>query len=119
MNSEEVLTRTEKGNKAFFMNKNLLSSRLISGKQSKVTIFISTVRPIATYAAKTWTLTESDVNYLMIFKRLILRKIFGPVHERDGWRIRTDHELNNLIGGANIVRFIEAQRLKCWAIYII
>jgi hypothetical protein len=35
VNSEEILTRIEKGNKAFFMNKNLLSSKLISGKQSK------------------------------------------------------------------------------------
>ena len=77
-------------------------------------IYISTIRPIATYAADTWTLTESDINYLMIFERLILRKIFGPVHERDVWRIRTNHELNNLTGGANIVRFMEAQRLKCW-----
>jgi len=113
------LTRTEKGNKTFFMNKNLLLSKLISRKQSKVTICISTVRLIATYAVETWTLMESDINYLMIFKRLILRKIFGPVHERDGWMIKTNHELNNLIGGANIVRFIEAQRLKCWTIYII
>jgi hypothetical protein len=57
---------------------------------------------------------ETDMNYLMIFKRRILRKIFGLVHERDGWRIRTNHELNKLIGGANVVRFIEAQRLKWW-----
>jgi len=34
--------------------------------------------------------------------------------EMDGGRIKTNHELNNFIGGANIVRFIEAQRLKCW-----
>jgi len=73
-------------------------------------MYLSTVRPIATYAAETWTLTESDINCLMIFERLILRKMFGPIHERDGWRIRTNHELNNLIGVANI----EAQRLKCW-----
>jgi hypothetical protein len=83
------------------MNKYLLSSQLIGRKLSKMALYISTIRPIAIYTAETWTLTESNINYLMIFERLILRKIFGPVHERDGWRIRTNHELNNLIGGAN------------------
>jgi len=52
------------------------------------------------------------MNYLMIFERRILRKISGPVKERDGLRIRTNHELNKLIGRANIMRFIKAQRLK-------
>jgi hypothetical protein len=58
------------------------------------------------------------MNYLMIFEGRILRKIFGPIQERDGWRIRTNHELNNLAGGAKTLRFIKAHRLKCEAIYI-
>jgi hypothetical protein len=33
----------------------------------------------------------------MIFERRILRKVFGFVHETDGWRIRTNQELNKLI----------------------
>jgi len=49
----------------------------------------------------------------MIFERRILRKIVGPFQERDGWRIRITHELNKVIGGANVARFIKAQRLKC------
>jgi len=61
---------------------------------------------------KLGTLTDRDMNYLMIFERRILRKISDPVQERDGWRIRTNHELNKLIGGANIMRFIKTQRLK-------
>jgi hypothetical protein len=52
------------------------------------------------------------MDYLMIFERRILKKIFGPIHERDGWRIMTNHELNKLIGGDKKVRFIETQRLK-------
>jgi hypothetical protein len=55
---------------------------------------------------------ERDMNYLMIFERRILRNSFGPIQERDRWRIRTDHDLNKSIGGADIVGFIEAQRLK-------
>jgi hypothetical protein len=39
-------------------------------------------------------------------------KSIGPIQERDSWRIRTNYELNKSIGGAHIVRFIKAQRLK-------
>jgi hypothetical protein len=52
------------------------------------------------------------VNYLTIFQRRIPRKIFGPLQERDGWRICTSLELNILIGGANMVRFVKAERFK-------
>jgi hypothetical protein len=38
------------------------------------------------------------MTYLMIFERRILTKIFGPVQERDGWRIRTNIDLNKLNG---------------------
>jgi hypothetical protein len=54
-----------------------------------------------TYAAETWNLMDRDTKYLMTFHRRILMKISGPVQERDGWRIRTNRELNKLIGGVN------------------
>jgi hypothetical protein len=41
-----------------------------------------------------------------------LRKIFGPVQNKDGyWRIRIDYELNELIENADIVRFIKSRRI--------
>jgi hypothetical protein len=54
VNSKQILTRIKKGNKAFFMNKKLLSSKL-TGKQPKIKMYISTIRPTVTYAAETWT----------------------------------------------------------------
>jgi hypothetical protein len=40
-----------------------------------------------------------------------LRKIFGPVQNEDGsWRIRMNYELNELVGNADIVRFIKKQK---------
>jgi len=48
----------------------------------------------------------------MIFERRILRKIVGYFQERDRWRIRTNHELNKVIGGANVASFVKAQGLK-------
>jgi hypothetical protein len=41
-----------------------------------------------------------------------LRMIFGPVNIDSIWRIQNNMEIDNLIEGADIVRFIKAQRIK-------
>jgi hypothetical protein len=42
----------------------------------------------------------------------MLRKIFGPVQNEDGsWSIRMNCERNELIGNADIVRFIKSRRI--------
>jgi hypothetical protein len=41
-----------------------------------------------------------------------LRKIYGPVKDRDNWRIRTNSELDTLSGRMNTVRYIKAQRIR-------
>jgi len=51
-------------------------------------------------------------NLLRIFKRKILQKIYGPMQEGDIWRIRNNEELNRLINGEDIVKFIKAQRIR-------
>ena len=43
---------------------------------------------------------------LRIFERQILRKISGPVNIDNIWRIRNNTEIDKLIEGADIVRFI-------------
>jgi len=57
-------------------------------------------------------LTAKDGNNLRIFERQIVRKIFGPVNIDNVWRIRNNMEIDNLTEGADIVRFIKAQRIK-------
>jgi hypothetical protein len=44
--------------------------------------------------------------------REILWRIFGPVQDSSGWRIRYNQELDRLIEGQDLVRFIKAQRLR-------
>jgi len=39
-------------------------------------------------------------------------KIFGPVNIDNTWRIRNNMEIDNITEGADIVRFIKAQRIK-------
>jgi hypothetical protein len=40
------------------------------------------------------------------------RKIYGPVKENELWRIRRNNELEAIIKGENIVRFIKCQRIR-------
>ena len=47
-------------------------------------------------------------NKLIIFERKIMRKIFGPTRTDDGyWRIKTNHEINAMLKGQNIIGFIK------------
>jgi hypothetical protein len=45
-------------------------------------------------------------------ERKILRKIYGPVRENELWRTRQNDELEAIIKGENIVRFIKGQRIR-------
>jgi hypothetical protein len=56
---------------------------------------------------------ETTENKLMVFERKVLRKMFGPTKERDGtWRIKTNDELDKLIGHKNIINHTKTQRLS-------
>jgi hypothetical protein len=70
------------------------------------------VRPVVTYGSETWTLKARDENALRCSERKMLRRIFGPVQDSCGWRIRYNQELDRLIEGQDLVRFIKAQRLR-------
>jgi len=70
------------------------------------------IRPVVTYSSENWTLTAKDENNLHIFERQIWRKILGPVNIDNIWRIRNNREIDELIEGADIVRFIKAQIIK-------
>jgi hypothetical protein len=61
---------------------------------------------------KAMSYTTFDGRNKEIFERRILRKIFGSVQNEDGsWRIRIYYEINELIGNADIVRFIKSRRI--------
>ena len=49
---------------------------------------------------------NKNENNVRIFERQMLRKIFGPVSIDNIWRIRNNMEIDKLIEGADIVRFI-------------
>ena len=67
-----------------------------------------------TYGCEAWTLTNRDEQYLRIFERRILRKIFGPVQNEDGsWRSRMNYELDKLIENADPSEIYKS-RIAAW-----
>jgi hypothetical protein len=47
-----------------------------------------------------------------MFERKMIRRIYGPVMENNVWRIRYNEELNTLVKGEDVVRFIKSQRIR-------
>jgi hypothetical protein len=88
----------------------MFQSKLLSRK-SKLKLYWTLIRPIVTYSSETWVLKENSIQKLMIFERIILRKIFAPIKELNGlWRIKTSEELDELIHRKSIMRFIKYKR---------
>ena len=93
---DEIKERIALGNKAFFANKKIFQSKLIT-KNTKLKLYFSVVRPVATYACEMWILKETITNRLMVFESYILRKIFGATYENGSWRIKTNQKLDKII----------------------
>jgi hypothetical protein len=116
--SSENQTRILSGYRCYCAYGKLMKSRALN-RSSKLKIYKCLIRPVVTYGCEVWTLTNRDEQYLRIFERRILRKIFGPVQNEDGfWRIRTNYKLNDLIKNAYIVRFVKSKRMT-WLGHVI
>jgi hypothetical protein len=99
------------GNKACYANRQLVNSSLIS-RNSWLQIYRTLVGPVVTCGSEPWTLTVEEERALAVFERKILRKIYGVVKENELWRIRRNDELEVIIKGENIVRFIKCKRTR-------
>jgi len=64
---EEIKERIALGNRAFFANKKIFQSKLIS-KNAKLKLYFSIIRPVVTCACETWILKETITNRLMFLK---------------------------------------------------
>jgi hypothetical protein len=91
-NNKCINERIMMGNKAYYANKQLFNSSLIS-RNSKLQIYRTLGRPVVTYGSQLWTLTTEEERALAVFERKILQKIYGPVKENQLWRIRRNNEL--------------------------
>jgi hypothetical protein len=77
----------QKINRYFHRLRKHFKSWLIS-KKTKMALYKVVVRPVATYASETWTLTKADERALGLFERKVLRSILGAVQDKGQWRRR-------------------------------
>jgi hypothetical protein len=77
-----------------------------------VTIYKTIIRPIVTYACEIWVLTRKDELTILIWKRKVWRRIFGPACERESYRIRTNEEVYRIYQEMDLVTIIKTLRLK-------
>jgi hypothetical protein len=108
--TEDINRRIVAGHRAYFANVKLLKSTLLS-RHLKVKIYWTLIRPVATYGSETWTMSAADENALHVFEQKVLRGIYGPVREGKRWRIRSNRELEDILKGEDIVRFVKSRQL--------
>jgi len=72
------------------------------------------IRPVLTYASKTWTLSKTNEQWSSLFKRKVLRCIIGAKQENETWRKICSYELYEAFNEPNIVNYIKVNRLA-WA----
>jgi endonuclease/exonuclease/phosphatase family metal-dependent hydrolase len=108
---EEICNRIMAGNRAYFANVKLFKSKLVS-RQTKMKLYKTIVRPVISYGAETWTMSKNDENALRRLERKIIRKIWGPIWDGNGWRVRRNVEIEGFMGGEDVVRYVKARRIE-------
>ena len=111
----EVSTRIQLANRGFYGLEKVLKLKALS-KALKIKMYMTLLRPIVLYGSETWALRKTEESRLMIFERKVLRKIFGPIYDRQTreWRKLHNVELQGLFQRPNIVREITKRKLS-WA----
>ncbi|KAJ8923978.1 hypothetical protein NQ315_006754 [Exocentrus adspersus] len=94
---EEIEARIMAGNRCVAGLRRILRNKNIT-RQTKIRLYKTVIRPVATYASETWALNKTEPIRLKVWERKILRKIFGGKRTEEGWIRRTNEEINNLYG---------------------
>ena len=105
----DVNRRIMLASSAFGRLKDSIWSRNDISRNLKLRLYKALILPIATYAAETWTLCESEKRALLVFEMKCLRSIAGVSRIQ---RIRNDTIRTTLGLKANIVETIQTRRLK-------
>jgi hypothetical protein len=57
-------------------------------------------------------MTKKDEQALLVFKRKIFRRIYGPKYENGKWKSTTNQELEEISKEEIIVKWIKGQRIS-------
>jgi hypothetical protein len=107
----EIKAKIIAGNKCYHALGHLLKKRYVT-QALRVGLYKRIIRPIVTYGAESWTLTNKMERVLLMWERKILRKIYGPTYENGYWRIEMNQEIYNKFKSPNIVTTIKVRRLE-------
>jgi len=107
----EVKSRIKSANTAYFQTRPLFSSRPLSWA-TKLTLYITLVKPVLLFVAEAWTLTDRDKKAIVVFENKILRRIFGGITDNGAWRIRSNEEIHHLYDSPTILNDFRAKRLQ-------
>jgi hypothetical protein len=112
---EEIKIRLMMANKSYYAMKEMFTSKLLL-RRTKERLYITYLRPIATYACETWASTKDGEAKLAIFERKILRRIYGPVFNANLgiFERRKNEDLQKLYNKPNICKFLSNKILE-WA----
>ena len=114
---KEIRARILAVNKAYTSLQTVFRSKQIH-RNNKIRLYRTLIKLILCYGSVTWTLTQTSEQMLNTFERKILRRMYGPTHEKGCWRPRWNNELYSLYNEPNIVEDSNVRRLE-WAGHII
>ena len=67
-------------------------------------LYKTLIRPVVTYGAETWTLKVADENHLHVFEKKVIRRIYDPICVNGDLRIRSNKEIDKLLGHVKSLR---------------
>ena len=84
--------------------------------KTKIRMYTTVVRPVVLYGCEAWALTQTLEKRLLVFENSVLRRITGPVFDREthSWRRRHNEELREVTRVPLITNILKARRMK-WA----
>jgi hypothetical protein len=108
--TEEVQNRIAVANRFYFSLQKHFKANLISTNM-KILLYKMLVHPVVLYRTECWTLSRMNENLVDVFEQKILRRIYGPVKDRDQWRCRYNKELYDLFNEPRLSVIIRIARL--------
>jgi hypothetical protein len=90
----DIKARMAGGNRSYRALTTIMKSRKIS-KGTKLKIYKTMIRPVVIYVCEGWTMSEHVEEALRVWERNILRKVYDPKRDTNGWRIRTNKDLQD------------------------
>jgi hypothetical protein len=92
----EIKSRIAAGKRCVYRLSQIFRYRAMSIAGKIKIIYQTVVRPAVVFGGGKWAVAELDMNRLGIWKRKILRRIYGPVVEQVIWTKITYQELREI-----------------------